>query len=336
MQKFVFLSVILLWAACACAPGPSREASMEYAEGFEVLSRNTVVIRDLQGGSADTLQCPLHRLVCMSSSYVGFLEALDARETVVGVSGLAFLGDSLVQASAAEVGYDTALDYEAILRLRPDCVLAYGVGSVPPPYLGKLQELGIRTVVLGEQLESHPLARAEYIKLFGALTGRQEQADSLFAIVQERYLSLVQPSVRYKVLINIPYAEAWYIPGGDNYMARLIRDAGGELLGALPGQRESRIIGLETAYEYACEADVWLNPGWCRTKEQLQSVHPLFASFPVLDKPVWNNTLQATPGGGNRFWETGPVRPDLVLEDLVNAFGGAAPGTPMHYYLPVE
>ena len=336
MQKYLSLLLVLLSALISCAPGPARPDGMEYAQGFELPSPGTVVVKDLQSGRADTLRGPLHRLVCMSSSYVGFLEALDARETVAGVSGLAFLGDSLVQASAAEVGYDAALDYEAILRLQPDCVLAYAVGAVPPPYLGKLQELGVRTVILSEQLENHPLARAEYIKLFGALTGRQERADSLFAVVRDRYLSLVQPSAACKVLINIPYAEAWYIPGADNYMARLIRDAGGELLGALPGQRESRIIGLETAYAYACEADVWLNPGWCRSKAQLRSVHPLFASFPVLDKQVWNNTLQATPGGGNRFWETGPVRPDWVLEDLVNALGGAAPGTPMHYYIPLE
>ena len=89
------------------------------------------------------------------------------------------------------------------------------------------------------------------------------------------------------------------------------------------------------ACAYAAEAAVWLNPGWCRTKAELRSVHPLFGSFPVLDKQVWNNTLQTTPGGGNRFWETGPVRPDWVLEDLINAFEGVQ-DAPMHYYLPVE
>ncbi len=28
-------------------------------------------------------------------------------------------------------------------------------------------------------------------------------------------------------------------------------------------------------------------------------------------------------GGGNDFWESGAVRPDLVLEDLVRIFNGS-------------
>ena len=41
------------------------------------------------------------------------------------------------------------------------------------------------------------------------------------------------------------------------------------------------------------------------------------------------------PGGGNAFWETGPVRPDLILQDLRSIFSGT-PADPLTYYLPVE
>lgn len=303
---------------------------MEYARWFS-LERGKVLVR-APGGAVDTLQGPFRALVCMSSSYVGFLHAIGADSTIVGVSGLGFLGER--PPLAVEVGYDAALDYEAIVRARPDLFLTYNVGVVEPPYLAKLRELGIRTVVLSEHLESHPLSRAEYVKLFGALTGRAAVADSLFTAVRDRYLSSVQPQATRKVLINIPYADQWFVPGADNYMTRLIRDAGGELLGAVPGKQESSIISLETAYQYAQEADVWLHPGWCTSKEQLRSIHPLFGDFPVLDKSVWNNTLQRTPGGGNRYWEEGPVRPDLILEDLVAIFSGTA--VKCNYYLPVE
>ena len=320
------ISLLLAGLVFSCkGPAAQSGTEMEYARWFSLQDSSVVVIAP--GGGADTLRGSFGRLVCMSTSYVGYLEAIGADAAVVGVSGLPFLGNEKVQ--AVEVGYDAALDYEAILRAKPDLFLTYSVGAVEPPYLAKLHELGIRTVILSEHLESHPLARAEYVKLFGALTGRRAQADSVFAAVQENYLALVQPEVTHKVLINIPYADQWFIPGGDNYMTRLIRDAGGELLGAVPGRQESSVISLETAYEYAQEADVWLHPGWCRSREQLRAIHPLFGEFPVLEKSVWNNTLQTTPGGGNRFWETGPVHPDWILEDLTRFFSGEE--GEMHY-----
>jgi len=45
--------------------------------------------------------------------------------------------------------------------------------------------------------------------------------------------------------------------------------------------------------------------------------------------------LQTTEGGGNRFWETGPVHPDLILEDLVHIFS-EAPEVPLNYFFPLE
>jgi iron complex transport system substrate-binding protein len=271
----------------------------------------------------------------MSSSYIGFLDALVCDSVATAVSGLAYVSDPEVRAHAVDVGYDAALDYETILKLRPDLVLTYAVSAAEPPYLQKLQDLGIRTAVIHEHLESHPLARAEYIKFFGLLTGRAALADSLFADVRDRYLSLVKETDAPKsVLVNIPYADQWYIPGGDNYMTRLIQDAGGTVLGALPGRFESSVISVEKAFELAQEADCWLNPGWCATKTQLRSVHPLFADFPVLGKSVWNNTKQSTPGGGNAFWETGPAHPDLILEDLRAIFDGTE--VPGYYYFQLE
>ena len=393
-------------AQASSALSQAQSSAVEYAQWFSITEEGSVVVYSPQGAAPDTLVPPLKRMVCMSSSYVGYLDAIGASASAVGVSGKDYLGNPRVKAAAVEVGYDAALDYEAIVRARPDVFLTYAVGAVEPPYLSKLRDLGIRCVVLSEHLESHPLARAEYVKLFGALTGRSSQADSVFTSVRDRYLSLVQhpdsevvqagsaavragsaavragsaavragsaavragsaaakdksaatdqvgaaltqtgPAIaragiapgplvttRRKVLINIPYADIWYIPGGDNYMARLVQDAGGELLGSVPGRQESGTIGLEQAYAYAQEADVWLNPGWCRTRDQLRSVHPLFRDFPVLGRAVWNNTLQETPGGGNLFWETGPVHPDWILEDLVHIFSGTS--APMHYFFPL-
>ena len=336
MKRRILVLLSILLASCGPREHAVAPGGMEYAQWFD-LQDGCAVVHSPYGGPDDTLRidAPVHSIVCMSSSYIGFLDALGCDSVATAVSGLAYVSDPEVQAAAVDVGYDAALDYETILKVRPDLVLTYAVSAAEPPYLAKLRDLGIRTAVIHEHLESHPLARAEYVKLFGLLTGREALSDSLFADIRDRYLSLVRVTdAPKKVLVNIPYADQWYIPGGDNYMTRLISDAGGEVLGAVPGRFESSVISVEKAYEYAQEADCWLNPGWCVTKDQLRSVHPLFADFPVLAKPVWNNTKQSTPGGGNAFWETGPVRPDLILQDLRAIFDGAP--VPGHYYRPVD
>ena len=246
---------------------------MEYAQWFD-LQGDRAVILSPYGGAPDTIKvdAPVRSIVCMSSSYIGFLDALGCDSVATAVSGLAYVSDPEVRAHAVDVGYDAALDYETILKLRPDLVLTYAVSAAEPPYLQKLRDLGIPTAVIHEHLESHPLARAEYIKFFGLLTGRTALADSLFADIRDRYLSLVKETdAPKKVLVNIPYADQWYIPGGDNYMTRLIQDAGGAVLGAVPGRFESSVISVEKAFELAQEADCWLNPGWCATKAQLRS-----------------------------------------------------------------
>ena len=327
--------LLLLMAACGTGERKPVSGGMEYAEWFD-LQEGRAILRSPYGASDDTLvvEAPLRRIVCMSSSYIGFLDALGCDSVAVAVSGLAYVSDPEVKANAVDIGYDAALNYETIVKLKPDLLITYAVSAAEPPCLAKLRELGVPTAVIHEHLESHPLARAEYLRLFGLLTGRTALADSLFADIRDRYLSLVNESPNpRKVLVNIPYADQWYIPGGDNYMTRLIRDAGGQVLGAEPGHLESSVISVETAYRYAKEADCWLNPGWCSTREQLRGVHPLFADFPVLGKSVWNNTKQRTPGGGNAFWETGPAHPDLILQDLRAIFDGTP--VPGFYYLPV-
>ena len=336
MKYRILFPLLILLSSCVTHTRPASPGGMEYAQWFDLQGDKAIIVSPY-GGTADTLEvtAPLRSIVCMSSSYIGFLDAIGCDSVATAVSGLAYVSDPEVQAHAVDVGYDAALDYETILKLRPDLVLTYAVSAAEPPYLQKLRDLGIRTAVIHEHLESHPLARAEYIKFFGLLTGRKEQADSLFADIRDRYLSLVKESDAPKsVLVNIPYADQWYIPGGDNYMTRLIHDAGGVVLGAVPGRFESSVISVEKAFELAQEADCWLNPGWCATKAQLRSVHPLFADFPVLGKSVWNNTKQSTPGGGNAFWETGPAHPDLILEDLRAIFDGTE--VPGYYYFQLE
>ena len=351
----------------------------EYASYFGVLTspddslqvRGVVTISP-SDGSVDTLlvDAPLRRIICMSTSNVAALSAIEADSVIVAVSGLKYITDRKVLSRSEsgdiqDIGYENSLDYETILRLAPDLIVAYTVGDAEPPFLTKLRTLGLRVMVVYDHLEQHPLARAEYVKLFGALTGRLDVAQAFFGGVRDRYLALASDSAfasapvcasapvsdpspasdpspvcanaPVKVLMNLPYADSWYIPGVDNYMSRLVRDAGGVVLGAAEGSASS-VISVEQAYRLSLEADMWLCPGYCTSRTQLESVHHLFPHFGPISKglPIYNNVLRVNSAGGNDFWESGSVRPDMILEDLKTIFSSCRSSNNLEFNYFIE
>ena len=338
-RQWFWLVSVLCFSACF---GQGGYPEGEEAAWFRLTEDRAVVTVSPYDGTADTLyvEAPVKRLVCMSTSYIGFLEEIGMEEVVKGVSGVRFVTNPAVRAHAAEVGYEAAPDYETILSLRPDLVVTYTVSSVLPTYIVKLRSLGVRVLILYEHLEPHPLGKAEYVRLFGTLTGKREAADSAFAAVARKYEALALPEDlpgRKKVLVNMPYGDQWYVPGAENYLSRLVRDAGGEILGAETGTGQSTVISVEQAYKFSQEADLWLHPGVCRTKAQLRAAHPLFTVFPVLERGVYNNILRVENGGGNDFWESGAMHPERILEDLVSILHPeCSAGEDLFYYMELE
>lgn len=341
-RLLIYVILAVLAVGCRNSFPDKSVTSCRYARNFDVVTvksgngdeAKAVVTISPHDGSRDTLlvKRPLGNVICMSSSHVACLSQIGMDSVITAVSGLDYISDPDILARlhasdrpVYDIGYDSSLDYERILSLNPDLLVTYTVSSAEPPYMSKLRSLGVPVLVIHDHLEDHPLARAEYMRLFGVLTGCSDHADTVFDNIEKRYLSMlktVQPESKVKVLMNIPYADAWYVPGNENYMSHLVRDAGGEVLGAVKGMAASSVISIEKAFMLSQDADVWLNPGHCSTRDELAGVHHLFPSFgPVKnDLPIYNNTLKMTLKGGNDFWESGAVRPDLVLEDLIAIF----------------
>ena len=359
---FTLISSLLAIVSCSGGGHTSGHMSgeaqflsvIEKADGiYEIVSISPF------DGHADTLVVghPMERLVTMSTSYIGFLDAIGCDSIVCGVSGLDFVSSPSVQALSDsgrifEIGYDAAPDYERIVSLHPDLLLTYSVSSAKSQFVSRLESLGIPVFYVHEHLETDPLARASYIRLFGALAGNMAAADSVFNEVKDDYQALVaaveeKAVQRRKVLVNIPYNDQWFIPGAENYVSRFIHDAGGEILGSVEGETTSSTISIERAYSLSQEADIWLNVSWCNSLGQLLGVNPLFKDMldnidrnsegRGFDGPlVWNDNLRTSAKGGNDIWESGVVRPDLVLKDLVHAMHPEVESGSTVYYRPLE
>ncbi len=290
----------------------------------------------------------VNRIVCMSSTQIAMLGAVGMERCVVGVSGIDFISNEYIVAQRgkmADVGYDGSIDYELILSTGADLVLIYGMSSASPME-GKLKELTIPYLYIGEYLEESPLGKAEWLVAVAEIVNRREEAERIFSQMSQRYNDMKQSAKeglnrdvsKRRVMINTPYGDAWVMAPNGSYMAQLIADAGGDYIySSSAGSTKSQSIDVEEAYVMAAHADVWLNVGTISSLDELKRQLPKFADVPcVVRGEVYNSNKKVNKYGGDDYWESGVVNPDIVLRDLITIFNSDNVDESLVYYRKVK
>lgn len=244
-----------------------------YAKGFEAVlladSSLKIVLFNLES-AGDTLQVirwrprELQRLACLSTTHVSFLDALDKLPVLKGV-GFAdrlfapSLKDKVNAGEIINLTTGNELDAEAVFSIQPELLFVYPFGGRS---YEKFLQKGIGCVQVSEYLERHPLGRAEWIKLFGYFTGRQMQADSIFGIIEQEYLTLrdsIANSEGYRpsVFAGSMDGDRWAIPSSNSYLAQLVNDAGGRWIFSDTSSTGNLVVSFEDFYSTASAADYW-------------------------------------------------------------------------------
>jgi iron complex transport system substrate-binding protein len=360
----IILVPLLILSVLGCTSGSKKQAGptvenrslqLKYARGFKItdhgnfrkitvsdpwqhsggisfeyflVDRNIEIPAEIMG--KQVIRTPVKSIICLSTSHIGFLSALKEISSLKALSGTRFASDKEVQNAVelkkiVDVGYDQGINYELILSLKPDLIMAYGVGSEVTGFINKLRDLGLNVVLNGEYLEESPLAKTEWIKFVGAFYNKEMEAEDYFRMVEKNYDLIRQKVATVKnrpvVLTGLPYKDAWWMAGGHSNLATLISDAGGDFLWKNNTSAESFVVSLEDVVVRSANADVWINCGTVNTVEELLSADSRFKGFPqVRENAIFNNNLRISAGGGNNYWELGVVRPDLILSDLVKIF----------------
>lgn len=349
-----------------------EEISLNYAKGFSIKTKDNLKILTIrnpwQGAKGveykyvlanekqsipksynnfNIIRTPIKRVICLSTTHVAFIDVLNENMSVVAVSGTDYVNNKIIRSKidnneVLDIGYDNSLNYELIVSLNPDLVITYGVGGEIASYNQKLNDLGIQTIVLAEYLENEPLGKLEWIKLLAALYEKDDIANEYFNKVDYEYKKLqelTKPLIQKpKVLFGLPWKDVWYVPGGDSYLAKMVEDAGGEYVWEMNDSRESLPFDIESVFAKTMKTEVWLHTGSVNYKNEILKIDERFNSFePFKTGKIFNNNLITNEYGGNDYWESGLVNPQLVLKDLIRIFHpDIMPDHQLVYYKIIE
>ncbi len=352
----VVLSFVILGCQPEKKPAPVSEnepspTTLHYASGFKVTyqDNNTKlveVIYPFQGATSGykyllvpkgqtvpeheaevrVISIPLSSIVCTSTTHIPFLDYLGETEKLVGFPTTDYISSEkarrLIDAGKVqELGVDKGLNLERIAMLHPDMVMGYTMNSDYGQFK-KVEELHVPVVLNAEYLEKHPLGRAEWIKFMALFFNKEKVADSVFVVIEKEYRRTKaltdQAHTKPTVLSGVVYGDAWFLPGGQNYAAKLLRDAGYRYLWDADSSNGFLELSFESVYEKAHDADFWIGVGSFSSLKEIEGADHRYPRFkPFQEKQVYTSNARKGSKGGSEFLELGYLRPDIILKDLV-------------------
>ncbi len=279
------------------------------------------------------------RVVCTSATHIGFIHELGMKEKVVGASRL----DRIYNLTDEErlhivdIGDDFQPNMEALLLCKPDLVIisSYMEGDALPQ---QIQAFGIPVIYCNEWTETTPLARAEWIRVFGAIFGCQSKADSIYNAVCEAYNTTQHDTTLHnstpRIMSGMSWRGTWYVPSGGTFMGHLFHDAGAAYRYANNPSTSSIPLNVEQVIQEFADADIWVGAD-VRTFAELEAMdtkHTWFKAYQT--GQVYHYLKRSLPSGANDFWESGVVHPERILQDLQQVLRGDT--TNLYYIAPLK
>lgn len=304
-------------------PWPDANKNFTY-----VLKEKGVKIPDsLQAYTA--IQIPLESVVVTSTTSVPFLEMLDVETKLVGFPHTDYISSEKTRAlidkgAVKNVGQNEKLNIEQLIELSPDLIITFGVDN-NNPMLDNLKKSGLNVFIMADWMEQSPLGKAEWIKLYGALFGKEEKAKELFDKIvlsynQAKKLVADKPANK-SVLYGSMYQDIWYVAKGNSWVAQFMKDAHAHYLWADLKGTGSEGLSFEKVLDKAKGAQFWIASGSFKSLDEVTKNNPHYSQFDAFQsKNVYTFEGKIGATGGTVYYELAPSRPDLVLKDYIKIF----------------
>lgn len=277
--------------------------------------------------SEDIIQVPIETLVATSTTHIPALELIDQGQALIGFPNLDYISSEGTRAridagQISELGQNEALNFEVLLTLKPDLLMTFSIDKTQKG-LEKVKDAGIPVLYNGDWTEEHPLGRAEWIKVFGALFDKKTRADSIFNQIEQNYINLrllAQTATKTPTVISgALYKDVWYAPKGDSWAAQFLKDANSTYLWQDTKGVGSLQWNIEEILQYTNTAEVWIGPGQFTSYDQMSESSSTYTKFkPFKDQRIYTFSNTKGPTGGLLYYELASMHPDWVLSDLIH------------------
>lgn len=304
---------------------PWPDANKDFT--YILQEKNTVIPDSLQ--QYTTITVPLKSIVVTSTTNVPFLEMLGVENKLIGFPHTDYISSVKTRALIDKgviknVGQNERLNMEKLIDLSPELIVTFGVDN-NNPMIKNLEKSGLKVMIQGDWMEQSPLGKAEWLKLYAALFGKEKEANELFDNIVKEYKQTLSSVTNTKadatVLYGNMYKDQWFVAKGNSWVAQFLKDAKANYLWADVEGTGSLGLTFEKVLEKAKNADIWIAAGTFKTLEELSASNPHYSQFDAFTKQnvyTFESKLGAT--GGTIYYELGPSRPDLILKDYIKIF----------------
>ena len=311
--------------------GGTRLITIQNARYLVVPENSTVP----NGLSEDitVLQKPLENVYLVSTSAMDPILKLDARSagTLSGTSAenwyLPEAKEAMENGGIFYAGKYSAPDYERIVSANCGLAIENTMIYHTPEVKEQLEKFGIPVLVESSSYESDPLARMEWVKLYGILLDKEAEAETFFNEQVQRIRPLLGQDTTGKTaaFFSVTSNNLVTVRKSNDYVAKMIGMAGGEYVFSNLSDNGNNLatinLSLEEFYAGAKDADVLIYnstiEGKIETTEQLLSKCPMLADF----KAVQNGNVWCTT---QSLFQESMELPDLIL-DMNRVFAAESP-----------
>lgn len=360
MRRFLILNVVLLLlVSCsgkrATTSYSLQRDSLSYAKGFRVdrcddfiaievvnpwdtslvlqryiLLDSTVKSLPSNLPNGSIIKTPIKNVAVYASVHASILELLNSINSVSGVCEVDYLDSKTIkelvaQDKIANLGESYTPNIEKIIDSGTEYIISSPFKDMG--YSGA-DKLGIPIIEGVDYMENTPLGRAEWIKFFGLLVGKEELANEIFINTENEYNSVKDSLNNYianngiskpTLLAEMLYGAHWFVPCGDSYMATMYNDAGANyIFNNLEGSG-SVALSFEQVFDEAIHADYWFvkyNAPKNINYSSLMNSYRLYSKFDAFkNKNVYGCNTGIVP-----YYAELPIFPQYALMDMINIF----------------